>query len=193
MKSLANTGTVAFLGLVVSAQLNCLVLASGECANVAGDVACPEASSVTLAGSGITLRSEQATEDHILDGYTPPTVVLHGSVTKLGGRRSVTRLEGMAGEDMRQANNQSYVAEVPQVDLFKMKVLAIDSLPCQVRVSLGRLTRVAYDPNLRRIVWKRMMTQELWLVSSKNLRKMEAIAEECRMPLTDSPRNTQRI
>lgn len=71
---------------------------------------------------------------------------------------------------------------VPQLDEFAQKMDEV-GMPCVVKASLPRLLRVANDPKMRRKVWKRMKSEELYWVSAHDLAKVEAIAAACDMPL----------
>jgi len=99
-----------------------------------------------------------------------------------------------AVEDARSADDKQPsriqlfgVAEIndtPKVELFERKVLLDNELPCSMKTNLYRLTRVASDPRMRQIVWKRMKKQELLWVSGKTLSRIQEIAASCNMPLT---------
>lgn len=71
----------------------------------------------------------------------------------------------------------------PEIEAFVRRVNEDARLPCTVKFSLPRLVRVAENASMRKRVWRRMKSQELYWVGAPDLSRIEAIAAECNMSL----------
>lgn len=78
--------------------------------------------------------------------------------------------------------------DFPQVEAFMRLVAGDQNAPCNLTMALPRLRRVAYDANMRELVWKRMQRQELLYVPTKELKRVEGYARDCNMPLLKQSR-----
>ncbi len=73
--------------------------------------------------------------------------------------------------------------EGPRVDTFEELVFNDSRTPCEARNALPRLLTAAKNESLRKVVWQRMLKQELRWVDGKKLKHIEEIAVACAMPI----------
>lgn len=71
----------------------------------------------------------------------------------------------------------------PRVDSFEELVMNDSRTPCEARNAMQRLLTVAKNESLRKVVWKRMLEQELRWVDEKRLKHIEEHAVACAMPI----------
>ena len=71
----------------------------------------------------------------------------------------------------------------PRIGEFQYAVDLDPGIPHQVKNCLERLLNVGSDAHMRKLVWRRMTHEELQFVSTKPLRRVEALAELYNMPL----------
>lgn len=71
----------------------------------------------------------------------------------------------------------------PQVEEFKLEIQKCKDLPCEVKLLLERIFRVARNDQLRTKVWRRMLQEELNYYNGATVRKIETIAALYDMPL----------
>lgn len=71
----------------------------------------------------------------------------------------------------------------PRIDHFQDLVTNDSRTPCEARNSLPRLLNVARNETLRKVVWQRMLKQELRWVDERRLKHIEEFAVACEMPI----------
>lgn len=71
----------------------------------------------------------------------------------------------------------------PRVDTFEELVMNDSRTPCEARNALQRLLTVAKNDSLRKVVWQRMLREELRWVDEKRLQHIEQHAIACAMPI----------
>ena len=92
-------------------------------------------------------------------------------------------LISLPGQASTMLFGQVELTDEPRVDLFFDLAKQDPQIPCSIKRTLPRLVLVGTDNRMRRLVWKRMLRQELFYADRVELDRVEKLASKCNMPI----------